>query len=343
MKVNKTPVIVMAILTAIFAIAAVVCLLLPTPDNGSPVKVTDKVKLSYNYYYGGHELEGKIQNVSDKEVVLYSEHSIVLYFNDDDHTSDTVIFEEDTLVLLPGEEFNLEDSLNLYNLTGSISVTRVRIEVDGVSYEVSGTRPYTVLFFMLIILAIIFLAVTISVGIGVKNSAARARSIDALVTQMGGGTVVKGLISDKDQNKKNAAKSAGSVAVGAISAVFLGVGVYKIYPGASQSDFIINDHLYVLNGNGKDVNPGNLQMITKNEFPVESVTVKKNNVIVKCIDNKRTIKLFTNKNSGITAQQLADKVNDILVNAPDPVPVQNDAAASDPFASDSDVTAKPED
>lgn len=94
MKTNKIPVIVCAVLTVLFAIAAVLCFVLPAPKPDGPVQVTETIKLGHyeDGYYNDYELNGKIKNVSDSSIVLYTEKSIVLFFNDDGSKVDTVTF-----------------------------------------------------------------------------------------------------------------------------------------------------------------------------------------------------------------------------------------------------------
>ena len=143
MKTNKIPVIVCAVLTVLFAIAAVLCFVLPAPKPDGPVQVTETIKLGHyeDGNYNDYELNGKIKNVSDSSIVLYTEKSIVLFFNDDGSKVDTVTFanKATTITLAPGEEYDLSTSDNLYEVTGRVSsIVKVNVIVDGHTYTVSS-------------------------------------------------------------------------------------------------------------------------------------------------------------------------------------------------------------
>lgn len=347
MKTNKIPVIVCAVLTVLLAIAAVLCFVLPAPKPDGPVQVTETIKLGHyeDGNYNDYELNGKIKNVSDSSIVLYTEKSIVLFFNDDGSKVDTVTFanKATSITLAPGEEYDLSTSDNLYEVTGRVSsIVKVNVIVDGHTYTVSsGSSINSILCFVFIVLAVLFLTITIVSAKGLKKQAARAKSVGALVAQLGGGTVVRGFIGDRNEGKKAAAKTAGWAVGGALSAIFLGTGVFKVYSAEGGTELLVTDkYLYNIANGGADVNASNLQLITKEAFPVESIDVKNNTVVVSCADKIRCIKLFIDKKSTVTAEEMAAKLNDILVNAPAAeARAEAASAAEDPFASDDSVTA----
>ena len=147
-------------------------------------------------------------------------------------------------------------------------------------------------------------------------------------------TVITGNVTDKRESKKAAAKTAGWIIGGALSALFTGVGAYKVYSGTVQKEFIINKNsLYVLN-NGV-VTANNLLKITPAEFDADSITVKKNIVTMTSVDKNQVIKFFTNRKSALSAEQIAEYLNNIFVNNVAPTveeSAQTDGeASSDPF------------
>ncbi|MDE7083799.1 MAG: hypothetical protein K2O81_00990 [Clostridia bacterium] len=341
MKNKRTSLIVTICLSIAFAIAAVLCFVIPllTQKKDAPVEVSQTIKLEYKSVdgYRAYYLVGKIRNKSGRTVTFKDDGGLKVYFSgSDDVATDWLGIEN--IVLGPDEEFDL--SVGTYYFTSSsVSVSKVSIDINGNTYYLVGKAGgdiASILGLVFILLTVTMVIVTIASARQQKTGGKRAEALTAVCSQLGyDSTVISGNLTDKSESKKAAAKTASWIIGGIFSALFTGVGVYRVYSGTSQKQFIINrNSLYMLKDGG--VSADNLLNITPADFAVDSITVKKNKVVMKSVDKKQTFTFFTNKKSALSAEQIAEYLNNIFVNnvAPNSADnVQTDDAVppADPF------------
>lgn len=346
MKNKTTTIIVTVCLTVAFAIAAVLCFVIPAISRSiakkdCPVQAVDvKVESRYVSGYGRfYWLTGKIKNVSDEEIVIAPYGGIRVYFSGSNGVAND--FRDETtedVHLAPNEAFDLYDNGGYFFESSSVSVSKVIVTVDGVDYYVKGNEGglVPILGFVFAILAVTMLIVAIATVRQNKTGAVRAETLADICNRLGDDSaVIYGTVTDKTESKKAAAKTAGWVIGGAIGALFTGVGVYRVYSGAVQKQFIINKNSLYLIQEG-DMTGENLLKITPDNYAVESVTLKKKTVIMKTADKKQTVKFSTDKKSPLTAERIAEYLNDIFINkvalAPEQAAPTIEAGSSeDPF------------
>ncbi|MCM1437848.1 MAG: hypothetical protein NC131_01370 [Roseburia sp.] len=342
MKTKKTPLIICICLTVAFAIASVLCFVIPifTQKKDSPVEVSQTIKLEHKTVDGfrAYYLVGKIKNKTERTVTFKDDGGLKVYFSGSNDVANDWLDGTPNITLQPDEEFDLSVG-TYYFVSSGVSVSKVTIDVGGTTYYLVGRQGggiASILGFVFIILTITMIIVTVSIARQRKTGNNREVALSAVCSQLGdGSTVIRGSLSDKNESKKAAAKTAGWVLGGALAAIFTGVGVYRVYSGTSLSEFIINkNRLYMLKDGGTTTD--SLINITPAEFAVESITVKKNKVIMKCADNKRSITLFADKKSDMTAERIAGYLNDIFVNnagltVGESVPTGDPIAPADPF------------
>lgn len=149
MKKKNLPIIISACLAAAFAIAAVLCFVIPlftaSKDN-SPVQVESEIKISYTSFenHPAYYLIGSIKNVSDKEVKIPIDGGIKVYFRGSDDIADDWFEtknESGYITLAPNEEFDLikDTDYYFYFSSSGVSVSKVTVNADGKTYTLVGT------------------------------------------------------------------------------------------------------------------------------------------------------------------------------------------------------------
>lgn len=345
---KKLNVIISLCFVIAFAVAAALCFVIPMlMSKNPPVEVSETVSVQYKSVdgYRAYYLVGKLRNKTENEIKIKNVGGIKVYFKGSDGVADSWLGEKpetiEYIYLQPGQEFDLE--VGTYYFTGSgVSVSRVTVDVEGKTYTIVGSASAGlpgVLGFLFIICAVVALILTISFARQNKVSGKRAVALEGVCANLGGEcAVLRGTLADKNESKKAAAKTAGWVFGAILTTIFTGTGVYKVYSGTTVMEFVLGkDALYVIKDSGANVSENSLVKVTREDYPVASIEVKKKNVVMKCSDNKQTITLFTDKKSALTAEQIAERLNDIFVKelpAPenevfDEVSATN--AADDPF------------
>lgn len=329
MKSKKTSVWVALALTAAFIIAGVVFLLLP---NNSPLKVeAGSIKTSYSsnnviYIYGrltnttGEDLEITYMEV----IVTTSEEKITVY-------------DDEPFVIASGETYDLyEDDWGAIPdyYPANITISDITVTVDGVKYTVYENMPaYTVAAIAMIIFAVIFAVLTLTMFLNARKMQKRYDEMNATLANMSGdGILLGGVYTQKNAAGKNAAKTAASVAVGAVSAAFLGVGVYKVYGGNTQREFIVTDNgLYIGVPSKNPINFAEMNFIPKGKFGDCEVTVKKKNVILTNNTTNETF-IFDTANSTANTEQFADRLRALIAYVPESATNETEAPPpADPF------------
>ena len=359
MKNKKVSLIVTICLTVAFAIAAVLCFVMPmltAQKKKSPVKlVNNELTMTYAPTQGSgwaYFLYGKIQNTSDKVVTIKNKGGMKVTFKDVSNVWD------DCWLLNPelGDNADLDDDRNYIDITlapneiydfsnctycfsSRAEVEKLTVNIDGTAYVLYGSEGggiAPILGFIFAILAVTMLIVTIAGAKQNKTGANRAEALTAVCNQLGNDSfVITASVNNKDESKKAAAKTAGWVLGGAISALFTGVGYYRVYSRTALKDFIINKNALYMIKDG-DVSANNLLKISPDNFAVDSITVKKKNVIMKSADKKQTFKFLTDKKTPLSPEQIAQYLNDIFVNRvaiteAACAPTDGTVSAEDPF------------
>ncbi len=337
MKNKKTSLIVTICMTVAFAIAAVLCFVIPMltqSKKNSPVKlVNNELTMTYAPTQGSgwaYFLYGKIQNTSDKEVIIKNKGGMKVTFEDvtnvwedcwllNPNLGDDADLDDDSnyidIKLAPNEIYDFSDCTYCFN--SRAEVEKLTVNIDGTSYVLYGSQGVNVaniIGLIFIILSVTMLIVTVSYAKQKKTGAIRTEELAAVCNQLGSDSfVITASVNSKDESKKAAAKTAGWVVGGAISALFTGVGVYRVYSGTALKDFILNKNSLYLIKDG-DVSTENLLKITPDNFAIDSITVKKKNVIMKSADKKQTFKFLTDKNTPVSPEQIAEYLNNIFIN-----------------------------
>lgn len=342
MKVKKTGFIVTLCVALAFVIAGVVLFLIPVPK--SPISMSEKIAVVQ--VGGQYEWTGKIKNDTDKDFQLnrYNFSVTVKTNGGDNYYGEDYWFVDYNLkptpvTLAPGEEYDLstEDFMTDYDRVPS-KVTQVRINVDGKDYYLIGSpaqntrRAFGVICF---VLAVVFVICAISVLLNNKKQAQRYKAYDAVISALpGGGKLIGGFLYRKGDKKKAAAKSALSALGGAISAIFLGAGFYKVYSSSNPKEFILTDDaLFVNDPKSANTALDTMTRLDGSNLPDPTVAVKKNLVTLTSADGEIVLS-FNYKNSGIAADELVAKLNALFSKRPAPADspvfdgIENNAATA---------------
>ena len=338
MKQVKKATLVCGILAAIWLVLGTLLIVVPMLINKnagpSPVEVSEYIRLeriqSGSYPY---ELRGKIKNVSDNTVTISGVGGLKVYFDDSENTSTSDFWFEDNrdIVLDPNEEYNFTNCD--YAFTSSFNVNRVIVEIDGKSFALVGSLPnYTLPFGIFsLFVAFIMIICTICSIPAQKRAAARKQAVNNLVSQFGNNSIIlSGVVSNKSQEKAEAAKTVGWAIGAFFSAIFLGAGVFHIYQASPKRDFILSDDaLYILDPTSRDVSQ-NIQKATKTEFTAASITAGKKKITMKGTDGK-TYFNFNLKDCPVSSDELVARLNNIFVTG-----VNVDTAESAPLTEPTD-------
>jgi hypothetical protein len=341
MKVSKAGVWVCLVLAAIFAVIGVV-LFVVKPASG-PIVVSKDLE-AWTTTSGYLVIDGKLKNDSDEELTItYIEIEVTTdgptqviyldYYNLDE--------DEDPAdyVLAPGEEFNLSG----YGVGCSYdahTLTICKVTVNGTEYTVyENMSAMTVFGVAMFIFAIVFIACALSTLVKAKKEQKKYNDFaDALMHSEGNGVLVGGTYAQKGEAGKAAAKTAASAVGGALSAAFLGVGFYKVYGGNAQRIFVVTDDgLYVGVNNKGALALANMNFIAKGTFGDCNVSTNKKQVILTNNVTAETFR-FNTANSNVTAEQLSERLRELVEYKPEPVapvseasPADSNPSVEDPF------------
>ncbi len=339
MKVKKGSIIVLVVCTLLFLAIGLVFLFLP---NDCPVKPTeDFIVRKYNYEI---IVMGKIKNVSDETVSITG---IQMEISTNGETIKAKDNDTTPIVLAPGEEYELDYSLDdSENLTPR-SVTEMSANINGHKYYVyQNVSDNTVTACLILIVGGILLIVTVCGVVGLIKRQKRYDAICASLGDMNCNAVFAVGAYGNGKTGSAVAKSIFSVLGGVFSAILFGFGAYRIYgSGNTQKEYIITDGgLYIANP-AKGTKFQNAQFIQKGTFPQSSVTVNKKTVRM---DNPVSGEFFIFDlagNTQITPEELQRRLNELI--AP-PAAAQEIAASETPTESQAsengnqEVEAKPE-
>lgn len=328
MKVSKVGVWVTLVITLVFAALGVMFVLLP---NNSPLQLKNGTLKTAHSSSGIIYIYGELENTTDKNLnVTYMEIEV-------ETTREIIgVYTDEPFVIASGAIYDLhEDEWVADSYYAPESINKITATIDGVEYTVYESMPiYTVAAIAMFIFAVIFAAVTISTFVGTKKQQKRYDNMNATLANMeGNGVLLGGTYTEKSAAGKNAAKTAASVAAGAVSAAFLGVGVYKVYGGNAQREFIVTDNgLYIGVPSKNPINFAQMNFIQKGKFGDCQITTKPKEVILL---NRVTTEMFrfNTANSNTTSEQLAARLQALIDYEPEPVAPESEATppVEDPF------------
>lgn len=315
MKANKASCFVLLVIALIFAIIGAVVLLLP--KEVSPVTVSDTpiVRKSGGYITVYFTLE----NESDKDVeITYIEFKITT-------NNETEIWQvNENMTLAAGESSKLTYKDTSYNSPNKI--TEISIRIDGKKYyvyEVSSTSDTVAV--VCFIFAIVFGILAVCCFVGVLKQEKRYQSIKQEINDKFAGNAIfaVGCYGKKGESGKAAAKTAASVAGGAVFAVLFGFGTYKIYGANAPKEFVISDDgLYVGDPLKKGFDLGGMNYMEKGSFNQTEIKVKKKQVTLNNLSSQEFFMFDLSGNKEVTPEQLVEKLNNLVA------PIENLVAGS---------------
>ncbi|MDE7086565.1 MAG: hypothetical protein K2O67_00040, partial [Clostridia bacterium] len=354
---NRKPFIILICIAVAFLLAAVLCIVVPMilPKPEAPVKVTSDIELVYSRTYDEYSLRGEITNVSGERVVIKNDGGMVVYCsNSDDNFTHGWYKDYSDIVLEPNESYDFDNCR--FALGGGDStprVTRVKVDIDGTTYYLVGSDSLPMFIAIICgVFALVFFIVAITQKNNQKNKVMQGNAVQDLCATTGEPSfIISGNLTDKNEQKKAAAKNAGWAAGAVLSSLFLGVGYFRVSSGTSAMNFVLSEHALYSISNGAQ--GAGLVPITRDDFHAASIQVKKKKVIIKSVDGIRTITLFHDKKLPVTVEQVAQYLNNIFF-APLPeaaaAPISETATTADPFddvpaataAEAKEISAEPE-
>ena len=180
-------------------------------------------------------------------------------------------------------------------------------------YDSASTRYYPLIF-----CGILDLIMLLTIWITTTTQKKSIEKINALMQDIGEDAIaLNGTIVDREAARENAKKTAISVIGGILSALFLGVGIYRIYGNNNERYFVLhNNGMYILNTRNKT----SIQ-INKTDVNDIKITQKRNSLVVELVPSYTT---FTVKTKGldISAEDLIAKFKEVFTN-PMSDPFQN--------------------
>ncbi len=353
-KYNKAPFIILLCLTAAFIIAAALCFLVPKMIKpNAPVQlVNNKITMTYGGSEGAEDyyfLKDELKNVSDETVTISNIGGMEISFNNTNAKFDDCwrlkpgLPENANLenranyidiVLEPGETYDFSESTNCLN--GKTSVNKILVYLDGASYSVYMIPSYTTaLIVVFIIFALIFLILAFTQNKNQRNIAVRQQTALEMCSTNGQQCyLITVNVADKDEKKKAAAKNAGWIIGGFLSALITGRGVISVSSGTSNMEFVLSENSLHAIKSGSAPTAPQVTPVTRNDLTVASIETKKNKVVVKSADGKQTLTFFHDKKSPITVEQIAEYLNNIFVKPlpqPEAEAAETAAPEVDPF------------
>ena len=306
MKTNKVGCFVVLIFALIFAVVGTVMLLLPEPTSPVTVSRTPSVSRSGGYI----ELYFTLENDSGEDVKITYLEVTVSTSNGNEYA-----YSNESFIITAGGRENCEYQFQSYSRPDRI--TEISVIINGNKYYAygsnSGLETAAVIFFLL---AIVFALLSIFSFAGVAKQKKRYNAITKDIDEKFAGNAIfaVGYYSKKGEAGKAAAKTAASVAGGAIFASLFGFGAFRTYGANAAKEYVVtNEGLFIGNPLKKGFNLGGMDYFAKGSLPESEVTVKKKRVT---LNNKVSGEYFVFDLSGnkkVTTDQLVEKLNNLLV------------------------------
>ena len=320
-KINKIPFIILITITVILAVAGV--LFKTTFTFGNPIKVTSRITCTQTYdNSGNYKIGGKIKNISDKDITIDSYTFRITYKTD--KSSEAMYLEVDQpITISPNQEFDLSTfgTVRLNDWLNT-NMTKMTMSVDGISYDLTANNTASIVLF---VFAGLFGLCAILVLVSQTKTAKAKNNLSAFASEnVPNSILVSGALFNKKDAKKNIGKSIASAMGGALSAAFLGFGVYKIYGTGVNCNFIIDsDKIYAFNQQTNKFNLNEAVVITGNDFANAEISTKKKDVIVTNKDKSTTL-IFKPAKANINIDELVLRLKEIFTNKTQPSPTEGE-------------------
>lgn len=330
MKSNKTGCFVLIAFASAFIIVSAVMSILQPPASPVNVSSTPIVVKSDESPLGNVKLEFWLENVSDRDVTITSFEFTVKTDNETEQVKD----DTNVIALKAGEEKRLNFEYQSDN--NPEDLTKIVVKINGKEYIAFGMKPaykgigmlFGFLALLLDVLAVVCFIILLNKD---KRYAAIEREIQARFA--GNALFVIGKYGKKGEAGKAVAKSTASFLGGALSALFLGFGVYRVYGAHEMKEFVVtDDRLYVGNPVRKGFNLDSMSYMPRGTFLESEVVAKKKTVTLR---NKASGEFFAFNLSGsktVTVEQLVNKLNTLLT------PIEN-VAQDDAAVGNDETTA----
>lgn len=181
------------------------------------------------------------------------------------------------------------------------------------NYDSESTR-----YFPLILFGIVDFILLLTVWATTASQKKSINKINALMQDIGEDAIaLTGTIVDREAARENAKKTALSVFGGILSALFLGVGVYKIYGNNNARYFILySEGMYIL-----DMRDKTKYQLSKTNVNDIKITEKRNSLVVELIPADLTLTVNT-RGLDVSVEELIAKLKEVFTN-PMPDPYQN--------------------
>lgn len=303
-KANKKTFIIL-LCTAIAFIAATLALLfIPEP---TPLKVTEKPNIVN--IDGEYKFQGKIKNVTANEIVLQSTNfnidvSVVTADGGKSVYTYKLNYSEN-VTIQPDEEFDLSELHPKPGKVQSAKINKIIYTPDKTGQTIYGNVVNNGKFSLYALLTGIVGAVLLLISVAAYATEKRnVKRVNNIIGQMrqtfgDGAYYTEGAYGNKAENLSAAAKTTASVFGAIASALFVGIGRYKVYSQSDKNEFIITETSIYMYLNGKFQNITNQ---LKSAFINPAVIGKKNKIQVK----------GENKNVYLTVRASAEEKAEIL-------------------------------
>ncbi len=286
-----------------------------------PFSITEAADETNTYIW-----HGAIKNESDSTVKV---HDLIVEVRAADGQTLTVkdwFVKSGSVVLQPGEEYSLEglrthidgDPESVKGVSADVSkvgtVYRNTYRMFGFSFQPSAGA------IVVYLLAAFFAFCGVLFLKGAFTQVKRHREMCAFAQTKEGATFLNGYAGQQGSVGKAVGKSILSVLGGALSAIFLGVGFYKIHSahGYTKKEFIVTkDTLYICAPKTRpDWNA--MQPIPAHEFAACTVSTEKKHVL---LTDSRMALMFRASENDLDAKGIADVLNRLIAAAqPQPFP-----------------------
>ena len=252
-RINIIPIIITLCLALAFFAAAIALLFIPEPK---PLKITEKPTVEY--VDGEYVVHGKIKNVSGKEIILraYGFRAEVSAINESGNNMTYTIKPYDDIAVQPDEEIALSFLHAKLGTLQNAKINKIIFTPEHTDITVYGNvinnGNFAICALFTGIAGAGLLIISIASSVTAKRNAKRVNNIIAQMRQsFENAAYCGGYYGSKSQNRTAAAKTAASVLGAVISALFLGLGKYKVYSNGGKREFIITDNAIYMNANGK--------------------------------------------------------------------------------------------
>ena len=317
-KMKLTSFIVMAVIAVAFLLGGGIYM--ATYQNGWPVEVTSRITFSQTGdNTGRYTMGGSIKNTSNETIVLTKDTFTLTYKTENGTMSFHFVrgsrgpeYYFGTTELKPGETLNFKDMPTLDNEIAyyNTNMTKFTMNVNGKDYNLTqGNTTAIVLFIVGGMFAILAICMLVN---SANTAKAQNKVIEHATQNVPDAMVVSGTLTSKKDAAKNLGKSIASAMGGALSAAFLGVGVYRVYGTGLRCNFILGkDKILGFNMADKKPTAEKAVLIDNNVLPEVVITTKNNNVNLTTADKATTI-VFNTKGSGYTAEEVSARLNEIF-------------------------------